>query len=122
MTSTPCASAALACLIAPWVVMIVAVLRAIVEPVLAMAKDGRSILPGCGARCWMAGRSSPVRSLACKCSREFVRMDLRALACRAQHRFMAKLATPELNDDIGSERRICPHVKSARGSCRSFAG
>lgn len=62
MTTTPGASAALVCIIAPWSAKIVAVLRAIVETILAIAENNCSTLQQPAARCRKAALWQPVLS------------------------------------------------------------
>lgn len=140
MASTPCRSAALDGIIAPWAAKIVAFWGAIVETILTIAENIRNPLPELGACCRKAapGAVSPMISelgflppsagarhtLARKRSPEFgqaVMMDLRhdeaqidAQFAEPSRRLMTFLVRPELTDDIGSGRRACPHVKSAR--------
>jgi hypothetical protein len=152
MTSTPDASAALVCIIAPWSAKIVAVLRAIVETILAIAENNCSTLQESGACCRKAARRLPalrpaqsrpmmsklgflppsasaLHAQACQRSPECgqaVMMDLRGTseartkaqfaepsAIRPWRKLMAILDQRGLDDDIGSERRTCPHVKCA---------
>jgi len=153
MTSTPCRSATLDGIIAPWAAKIAAFLGAIVETILTIAENIRNTVQELGAGGRKAGRRLPalrpglsrpmmsklgflppstsaLHALARKRSPEFgqaIMMDLRGKgetqikalfakpsAPEPSRRLMTILVPPELDDDIGSERRTCPYVKSAR--------
>jgi hypothetical protein len=59
MTRTSGASAAFACIIAPWAAEFIAVLGAIVEIIRTIAEKIRNTLPELGARCREAGSQLP---------------------------------------------------------------
>jgi hypothetical protein len=59
MTSTPCGSAALDCIIAPWAAKIAAFWRAIVEIILTIAENICNTLQELGFCCRKAGRRPP---------------------------------------------------------------
>jgi|GEM_PF-4718894 len=158
MTSTPCRSAAVDCIIAPWAAKVAAFLGAIVETILTIAgyigttlqelgacrRKARRRLPALrpglsrpmmskpGFLPPVAGRSTPLPASARPNSGgQAVMMDLRGKSeawikagfagpsvPERSRRLMTILVAPELDDDIGSGRQTCPHVKSARRSGR----
>lgn len=87
MTITAGASVALACIIAPWVAKIVAVLGAIVKTIVAIAENIRNTLPELGACCRKkTGRQSARANFG-----QAVTMDLRGTS---EARIKAEFAGP----------------------------
>jgi hypothetical protein len=135
MTRTPGAAPALACIDTPWAAKIAAVLRTIVETILAIAENIRNTLQQPGACCRKAAALwQPVLSRPMMSKPGFLPSSastLHAIACRRSSEIGAgrqerspdeapfaepsaiKPGTPELNCDIDRERPTCPHVKFA---------
>src|SRR5438876_4379269 len=134
MTSTPCHSAALERVIVPWAAKIAEFFAAIVETILAMAKNVRTTLhEPCtvsamslfrtASRRLMAIRVPPERNDAARCvlladigavSARFVDtrridLDVSLWAPRCRERLI-DFDEPEAHER-GSEQLACPHVK-----------